>query len=494
MRLPLSPRNTAPALSALMIGLMLAGCASTHGLEPKGSLRDADSLSATRSLADQRLSTADFPRQDWWAALSDPQLDALIDEALRGTPSLEAADARLRKAQAQAGLADAARKPTLSASGQYSGVQLPETLIPPPEGGSYLGSTVLMLDFKYGLDLWGGKRAQFEAAVGQAKAAEVDAQAARLMLSSSIASAYVGLAQAYAALDVATREHERAARLHGLGEQRVKAGLDNQLQLRQAESTIASAEQQAQAAQQQIDMARTALAALLGQGPDRGLDIARPQILQAGSPGIPNVLPSELLGHRPDVVAARWRVEAASRGIAASKASFKPSINLSAIVGLASGGLSDLFSSDALLGLGGPAISLPIFDGGRLRGQLDASDADYDLAVADYNQSLVEALHEVTDALQTARSLDQQIDASRRALAAADAAWQLAQTRYRAGLGTQLDVLAAQRPLLQLDQQIAGLQAQRLNATIDLDRALGGGLILEQPTSPTPIANTTATP
>lgn len=481
-----------PALSVLFSALLMAGCASTHGLEPAGSLRDADSMSATRSFAGHALSAAGFPRQDWWTALGDTQLDGLISEALQGTPSLAAADARLRKAQAQAGLADAARKPTLSASGQYSGVQLPETMIPAPEGGSYLGSTVLMLDFKYGLDLWGGKRAQFEAAVGQAKAAEVDAQAARLALSSSIARTYVGLAQAYAALDVATREQDRATRLRGLGEQRVRAGLDNQLQLRQAESTIASAQQQAQAAQQQIDMARTALAALLGQGPDRGLDIARPQVLQAGSPSIPGVLPSELLGHRPDVVAARWRVEAASRGIDASKASFKPSINLSAIVGLASGGLSDLFSSDALLGLGGPAISLPIFDGGRLRGQLDASDADYDLAVANYNQSLVNALHEVTDALQAARSLDQQIEASQRALTAAQSAWDLAQARYRAGLGTQLDVLAAQRPLLQLDQQIAALQAQRLNASIELDHALGGGLVLEHPD--TPIANSTATP
>lgn len=475
-----------------MIGLLLAGCATTHGLEPKGSLRDADSLSATRSLSGQTLSAADFPRQNWWSALGDPQLDALIDEALQGTPSLEAADARLRKAQAQAGLADAARKPTLSASAQYSGLQLPETLLPEPWGGTYFGSTVLTLDFKYGLDLWGGKRAQFEAAVGQAKAAEVDAQAARLTLSSSIARTYVGLAQAYAALDVATREHERATRLRGLGEQRVQAGLDNQLQLRQAESTIASAEQQAQAAQQQIDLARTALAALLGQGPDRGLAIARPTVLQARTPAVPQVLPSELLGHRPDVVAARWRVEAAGRGIDASKASFKPSINLNAIMGLASGGLSDLFSSEALLGLGGPAISLPIFDGGRLRGQLDASDADYDLAVASYNQALVGALHEVTDALQTARSLDQQIETSQRALAAAKSAWDLAQTRYRAGLGTQLDVLAAQRPLLQLDQQIAALQAQRLNAGIDLDHALGGGLMLEQPHIS--IANSTATP
>ena len=480
------------ALAAVAAAVLLAGCASTHGLEPHARALDGDSLSTSRSLGAQKLSAADFPRQDWWKALGDPQLDALIDEALQGNPSLDAADARLRKAQAQAGLAEAARKPTLSASGQYSGVQLPETLIPPPEGGSYLGSTVLMLDFKYGLDLWGGKRAQWEAAVGQAKAAEVDAQASRLTLSSNIARAYVGLAQAYAALDVANDEHDRASHLRNLGQQRVKAGLDNQMQLRQAESTIASAEQQAQAAQQQIDSARTAIAALLGQGPDRGLDIARPQVLQAGTPGIPGVLPSELLGHRPDVVAARWRVEAASRGIDASKASFKPSINLSAIVGLAAAGLSDLFGSDALLGLGGPAISLPIFDGGRLRGQLDASDADYDLAVAGYNQSLVGALHEVTDALQSARSLDRQIDSSKRARAAAQSAWDLALARYRAGLGTQLDVLAAQRPLLQFDQQIAALQAQRLATAIDLDRALGGGLVLEQPT--TPIANTAVTP
>ncbi len=484
MRTPTVSHARRPAASTLMLALLLGGCASSHGLAPNARPLDADALTSSRSFSKYQLSAADFPRPDWWKALGDPQLDALIAEALQGTPSLAAADARLRKASAQAGLADAARQPTLTASGQYSGVRLPETLIPPPEGGAYLGSTVLMLDFKYGLDLWGGKRAQYEAAVGQARAAEVDAQAARLTLASSIARAYVGLAQAQAALDVATREHQRAASLRGLGEQRVKAGLDNQMQLRQAESTIASAQQQAQAAQQQIDLARTALAALMGQGPDRGLAITRPTVLQAGTPAIPTVMSSELLGHRPDVVAARWRVEAASRGIDASKASFKPAINLSAIVGLASAGLSDLFGSDALSGLGGPAISLPIFEGGRLRGQLDASDADYDLAVAHYNQSLVGALHEVTDALQLARSLDQQIAASQRALTAAQSAWDLSQTRYRAGLGTQLDVLAAQRPLLQLDQHIAGLQAQRRNASIDLDRALGGGLVLAPPTTP----------
>jgi NodT family efflux transporter outer membrane factor (OMF) lipoprotein len=193
------------------------------------------------------------------------------------------------------------------------------------------------------------------------------------------------------------------------------------------------------------------------------------------------VLPSELLGHRADVVAARWRVQAASRGIDAAKATFKPSVNLNAIVGLASAGLSDLFSSDALLGFGGPAISLPIFDGGGLRSQLAKSDADYDLAVAAYNQALVDALHEVADALQALRSLDAQLASSAQARDAAQTAWQLASDRYHAGLGTQLDVLVAQRPLLQFDQQHAALHAQRLQAAVDLDHALGGGLALQPP-------------
>jgi NodT family efflux transporter outer membrane factor (OMF) lipoprotein len=476
-------RRAFPAAAVLVATLTLAACASSRGLAPVSHPTDPDTLAISRSFAPYRLSDAAFPTQDWWNALGDPQLDALIREALQGSPTLAAADARLRQARAQAGLAAAARKPTLGASAQYTGVQAPETLVPPPIGGDLQGSTVLMLDFKWAPDLWGGQRAQYEAAVGQARAAEVDTQAARLALSSNIARTYVLLSQAYAALEVARNEEQRSSRLFGLSRQRVDAGLDNQLQLRQAESAIASAQQQAQAARQQIDALRNALAALLGQGPDRGLDIAPPRLLAAPAPAVPGVLPSELLGHRADVVAARWRVEAASHGIDASKAAFKPSVNLNALVGLASSGLSDLFGGDAVLGFGGPAISLPIFGGDRLRSHLAKSDADYDLAVAEYNQTLVGALREVTDALQAARSLDAQIATAMHARDAAQAALKLADTRYRAGLGTQLDVLFAQRPLLQLEQQVTALQAQRYAATVDLDRALGGGLALTAPES-----------
>ncbi len=474
-----------------LASLLLGGCASTHGLAPEGrmhdiDLRDAGQLANARSLGDAKTSDATFPQLDWWRAFGDPQLDALIEEGLAGNPSLDAADARARQAIAQAGLADAARKPTLGASAQETAVQIPETLAPAPLGGELQASTVLMLDFKYAPDIWGGKRAQYEAAVGQARAAQVDAQAARLTLSSNIARAYIALSQAYAARDVAEQEQQRASHLSKLSQQRVNAGIDNQLSLHQSQAGIAGAKLQAQAARQQIDALQNALAALLGNGPDRGLGITPPHLLNTPAPAVPDVLPSELLGHRADVVAARWRVEAAQHGIDASQASFKPSVNLNAIVGLASSGLSDLFSSKALLGFGGPAISLPIFDGGGLRSNLAKSDAGYDLAVAGYNQTLVDALHEVTDAVQAARSLDQQILSATQAHDAAAAALKLAQTRYKAGLGTQLDVLVAKAPLLELEQQRAALRAQRFNASVDLDRALGGGLGLVMPSNSMP--------
>lgn len=469
------------ALISLVLALALSGCASTSGRVPNGAPTDANSLATTRSFSASVASDAAFPAQDWWTTLGDRQLDALIAEALVGTPSLDAADARLRQAIAQAGLADAGRKPNVGAGAQYSGLLIPESVVAEPIGGHYAGIELLTLNFNYSPDLWGGKRARWEAALGQARAAEIDAQAARLSLSSNIARTYIVLAQAHAAQGVALADQQRGERLLGLGRQRAKAGLDSQLPVRQAESAVASAKQQAQAAQQQIDAARNALAALLGQGPDRGVEITAPTLLAAPSPALPAVMPSELLGHRPDVVAARWRVEAALQGIKSSKADFYPTVNLGAMVGLASSGLSNLFTANALLVQGGPAISLPIFDGGKRRNQLARSDADYDLAVATYNQNLVGALHEVADALQAARSLDAQIASTTQARDAVQAAWQLGTTRYRAGLGTQIDVLTAQRPLLQIDQQLAALRAQRLLAAVDLDRALGGGLVLTAP-------------
>lgn len=463
---------------AVACALLLAGCASTEGLSTQGQLRDADSIAIGKSLGNANLSAANWPSERWWSTFGDAQLGALIDEALAASPALDAADARTRKAIAQAGLADAARKPSIGAGAQIAGLQIPETLAGAEIGGDFNVANLLTLNLKYNPDFWGVDKAKWQAALGNARASEVDAQAARLQLASNIARTYVALAQAFDLQDAANAEAARSDALVKLNQQRIKAGLDNTIALNQNQSVSASARQQAQAAQQQIDALRNALAALVGAGPDRGLAIARPQ-LSTPDASAPSLLPSDLLARRADIVAARWRVEAAQHGIDASKAAFYPTINLSAMIGLAAGNLGDLFGSDALLINGGPALTLPIFEGGRLRNQLLGSQADYDLAVANYNQTLSNAIREVADAVQVARALDAQIASTRIARDTAAQAHALVMQRHRAGLSNRLDVLAAQKPLLQFDQQLAALNANRRSASIDLDQALGGGIAIE---------------
>jgi NodT family efflux transporter outer membrane factor (OMF) lipoprotein len=454
------------ARPALLTGLALAlaACASSGGLSPQGRLLDADSLQAGRTLAGHDLSAPGFPAADWWRALGDPQLDALIAEGLRNSPTLEVAYARLRQAQAQSASTSAERKPSLSLSPGYTGVT--ESMVGNELGGHYMGSVQAVANFSYGVDLWGGKRAAWEAAVDRAHAAALDAQAARLDLSAAIVQAYVQLDHAWQLQQVADEELARAEKMLALTRQRRGAGIDNELQVRQAQARVPLAQQQRQAAQQQIDLARNALAALLGRGPDRGREYGRPTALNRLALQLPGVLPSDLLGRRPDVVAARWRVEASGQQIHAAKARFYPSLNLTALGGVVSSDLGTLLQSGSGFGLLAPALSLPVFDGGRLRAQLAKADADYDLAVAHYNQTLVAALREVADQVNAVRSLD--VDP-------AEAAFALAGQRYRAGIGNYLDVLGAQDLLLQSRLRLSSLQSQQLASSIGLSAALGGG-------------------
>ena len=470
MTLSTLSRRTAPALLAILI----TSCASTHGLAPKSSLGDVDRLSATDSLAKADVSPAAWPDADWWESLGDPNLNSLITTALEGTPSLAAADARLRKALAQAGLAEAGLKPTLGASAQHTHINVPDAL-PEPIGGMTVGSTMLSLRFDWSPDLWGGKRARYHAALGSVRASEAEAQAARVMLAGNIAHTWVALSQAYELQDVALAEAERNVGLRKLTEQRVRAGIDNRIALEQIESAAAAARAQAGAAAQQIEALRNTLAMLAGQGPDFGLTLARPK-LDTPSISVPSVLPSDLIARRADITAARWRVEAASQSIKASKADFYPTINLAAMAGVVGSSLSNLFKSESAFTYAAPAITLPILDGGRLRNQLAGSHADFDLAIANYDQTVLNALREVVDATQSARSLEAQVNDTRRARDAAAKSASLMQQRRQAGLANQLDVLDAQRPLLQLNQQLAALHARRIDAAVNLDIALGGGL------------------
>ena len=464
-------------VAGLLAPVFLAGCADMSGILPRGDLRSEQSVATTQTLAG--IAPAAWPSQDWWQRLGDPALDALIQEAVRDNPDLAAADARARQAAAQAGSADAARYPTLDAKASFPGTPFPNEF-PKPFAG-YSTAKQLNLSAGYTFDLWGGQRAAWEAALGQQRAAEVDTEAAKLTLSTRVAQSYSELAYAFSSHDIASADLERARKLLDLTRQRTQAGIDSVASLRQAESAEASAEQKLAQTAQRIESVRTQLSVLLGQGPDRGLSIARPQTLNVAELAVPENLPAELLGRRPDIVAARWRVEAARRGIDAAKAQFYPNVNLSAVFGLMAVKGGDLLDAGSKFGLVTPAISLPIFDGGRLRANLSGRDADYELAVAQYNKTLIAALNDVAESLSQLRSLQVQLAAQEQSLTSARQAWALSTQRYQNGVGGYLEVLILQQTLHQAEDGLANIQTRRIEASIKLVRALGGGYRAEAP-------------
>ncbi|MBS0335560.1 MAG: efflux transporter outer membrane subunit, partial [Proteobacteria bacterium] len=227
-----------------------------------------------------------------------------------------------------------------------------------------------------------------------------------------------------------------------------------------------------------IALARNQLAALAGKGPDRGLSIGPvPGGVgpAAHAHGLPPDLPLDLLGRRPDLAAARWRVESAAGEVEVAKKRFLPNVNLLAFAGVASLGLDRLLAAGSGIGGVGPAVRVPLFSAGGLQAGLRGREADYDLAVERYNELLLDAVREVADQVQTRRVLDAERSERRLAYAATEQARRFALERYRAGIASYLEVLDAEAPLFALQRADTDLGARALLAEVGLYRALGGG-------------------
>ena len=460
---------------ALAAAAVLAACASTGGLAPKSAQLDPASLQVSKTLANATVSSGQWPAADWWKRFADPQLDALVDEALAGNPSMGAARARLDRASAFAIAAGAPLTPHMGAGADLNRQRYSATgIFPPPIGGSYYTQSQLALQFSYEIDFWGKNRAAYDAALGQARAAEVDAFAARLLLSAAVAHGYAQLRHAFDQLDVAQATLAQRQAIFDLTRQRLAAGLDTKVEVKQAEASIPAARQRIAQIEEDIALTRNQLAALTGKGPDRGLAIERPRA-EDRPVALPSTLPADLIGRRPDVVAQRWRVEAAQRDVDSAKAQFYPNVNLAALIGVQTVSYGKLLSPESRIPLADAAIQLPIFDGGRLRGNLGARDADYDSAVEQYNQTVLDAVREVVDRLASLRSVDTQSAEAIAGLSAAEEAYGVAVARYRAGLGNFLQVLAAETQVLDQRNIKADLRYRELDLSIDLIRALGGG-------------------
>jgi NodT family efflux transporter outer membrane factor (OMF) lipoprotein len=462
-------RSLFPGTAALLGALTLAACANMDQAPEPTRQVSAASLGAS----DTRVV---WPKDDWWRRYGDAQLDQLITEGLTGNPSLDAARARLARANAAAGVARAALLPSISGNGAFTYQKYSENYIyPPPLGGNWQTDNRLTLDLVYEIDFWNKNGAALDAALSQAQAAEADAQAARVVVATGVARAYFNLQRLFAQRDVSRAAITQRDEVVQITAQRFGAGLDTKVEVKQAEAALATVKTELAQYDEAIAIARNQLASLVGAGPERGSTIVAVQRQTPPASMPPSSIPLDLLARRPEIVASRWRVEASRHDVDVAKAMFYPNVNIVAFAGLASISFSRFFTTSSEVAGAGPALHLPIFEGGRLNANLRGRDAEADLAVSTYNQAVIDAVRDVADAVASIEGLSHVAVEQTRARAATTEAYDIAVIRYKAGLGNYLTVLTAQTQQLIQDRLDADLKARAFELDVNLARALGGG-------------------
>ena len=463
------------AAAVLAWTLALAGCADMAGIDSHSTMRDAASLGLADAMPPDPAARPAGIDSRWWLALGDPRLDALVDEALAGSPNLQTARARLARAQAAIPGAQAADRPQLNGSADFTRQKFSgDYIYPPPIGGSIQNIGSLQLGGSWEIDFFGKNRSALEAAIGSANSAAAEADASAGLLASNVARSYVQWARLADQLAVARRTLAQRDETLALVRDRVSAGLDTRLELRQSEGGLPEARQQIEALSEQIAIARHALDALAGR-PDATLSLPTPSLAGLHAMTLQPNIPADLLGRRADIAAARWRVEAARSDVANARSLFYPNVNLTAFVGLQSLGFGNVLKSDSAQWGVGPAVRLPIFEGGRLRAGLRGKAADLDAAIESYNATVLDAVRDAADQVSSVQSVERQQRQQREAQAAAEGAYEIAVQRYRAGLGNYLNVLTAETAVLVQRREGVDLAYRALDTQIGLARALGGG-------------------
>jgi len=454
-------------LGILLLSSSLAACVSAPSTTPHETALKSGSLGLVATETPE-ISDA------WWKAFGDPQLDSLVEQALKGSPTLAAASARLRAAQSELAASTAATYPQITADGNEMRERFSKNyIIPPPYGGTTQWIGTVQANLSYSLDLFGKEQDQIDRAGAAAKAAGLDATAARLLLAGSVTQAYIALSRAYVLRDVAQEAVKQRQEIFTLTRGRVRAGLDTTASEKQAEALLAMAREDLVRADANRDLAIHQIAALIGRGAD-AYTVARPELNDAAL-ALPDTLPADLLARRADIAAAQARIDAAYSGREVARKAFYPDINLLAAAGWAAIGLGPMFSASALQYGGGAAIHLPIFDAGKLRADYAGATADLDESVADYNRTVVDAIRQAADGITELRAVQEQARQQHIALSAAQASFDLSTRRYRSGLNPLQNALDSEAALIQARRQYAALSADTASARVSLLMALGGG-------------------
>lgn len=454
---------------ALLTATLMAGCAAVPDVKPEVVMATPPSLG---------LSAADIAAisPDWWTAFGDPQLDRIIADALAGNPSLDVAMARLRVAEAGISAQKAGLRPQIGADLSEQRQRLSEkTLVPPPYAGSgqWVGSAEASLSWS--LDLAGKQKAIVDQARASADAARLDAAAARVALSGAVAETYVNLARADAEARIAADfVASREASLK-LAETRKSSALASDFDIRAARTLLAEARQQQVRAEGNRALMTHALAALAGRGADYYETVGAPSLRLDSALPVPSALPLDLLGRRADILAARSRVDASEAGRRVARAAFYPDLDIRGFLGLSALGLDSLFTGGAVTAGVGPAVHLPIFEGGRLKADYMSAVGQIDVAVADYNGLVIEAVKQAADALSAIETNAADAREQRSIVADLQETVRLNDVRVRTGLGSRLDLLATGDRLLAARQDQANIDADGVIHRIQLLVALGGG-------------------
>ncbi len=454
---------------ALLFGLLLAACVTPPKVSPVEKPVDQRVDLGLGSLA-APLQTA------WWTAYQDPQLDRLIDAALAGNPTLGRALARLHLAQAEVDATAAELWPYVSYDASVERQKISgKDAVPPQYAGASTWRSAERLNFSWALDFWGRQASLVRQARNQADAAAFDEAAARLAIVSAVARTYIDLARSYELRDVARHEEQQRRQILDITRRRLRAGLDTSVELREAASAVPEARVERLADEAAIDRDMHLLAALAGHGADEYSRIQRPGLRTETVLSLPTALPMDLLARRPDVLAARLRIRAAQAGLAVAKTDFYPNINLLAFGGtIAAGKFDNLFQGRAASYGVGPALDLPIFDGGKLKASYRANVASIDGAVAIYNRTVLTAVQETASQLSDIASLDASLTEQQQSLDDAQVAFRLATERYKAGLTTYLTVLTTESQVFDAERQRVDLEAARASARVSLVIDVGG--------------------
>jgi NodT family efflux transporter outer membrane factor (OMF) lipoprotein len=411
-------------------------------------------------------------RPDWWTLYNDPDLNKLEAQVDVSNQNLKAAEARFRQSRALVGVNRAGLFPSVSVGPGITAGHTPAARTLPGAKSHYTDFT-LPVDMNYELDAWGRVRHTIEAAKEEAQATAADLETVKLSVHTELAYDYFELRSADAQkrlLDQTVEAYRRSLQLNrNLLEGGAAAGSD----VAQAETQLESAETQ----DKDIAVGRAqlehAIATLTGVPPAAFSFAAKP--LEREPPVIPTGVPAALLERRPDVASAERRVAEANAQIGVAKAAFFPSIILSATAGFESGSVLDWFSWPNRLWAVGPSVLQTVFDGGRRKANERAVTANYDALVAEYRQSALDAFQQVEDNLAALRILEEETTTQVAAVKSAERSLELSMNRYHGGLVTYLEVATAQTVALENERTAVDIQRRRMDASVMLIKALGGG-------------------